>query len=354
MIKEFQETDQKLLEITRILRTLYYIEPINQKEEKEEFFKGKENPDFKYRDLEYDPDEIEQQLNEIRPPDNSPLSQIFIKLIDNLNLENNLIRNVGDSNIVKQASSIIHGLPSKNLVIEADKILKKLRIREYPETVPAKKIKEALEKELKKYNLEGWMINLTDKWLTSVNPSEKKINICKDRNFSESELKQLPIHEIGVHVLRAVNGYEQPLRIFAIGLPNYLSTEEGLSTYAEEITFNLSNNKMIDYASRVIAVDSALKGLSFRETFNRLKEYKLSDEFAWNVTIRAHSGGGYLKDHVYLEGYLKIKKFAENNGDFKTLFLGKIGLEDLPLIKELLNQGILKPAKQIPDFYNTI
>ncbi|GAG24501.1 unnamed protein product, partial [marine sediment metagenome] len=163
-------------------------------------------------------------------------------------------------------------------------------------------------------------------------------------------LRGLAIHEVGVHVLRAANGYRQPLKIFAIGLPTYLSTEEGLSMYFEEITGNTNNEMLRNYAARVVAVDSLLRDLTFRKTFEKLKSYNFSDEQAWNLTLRAFRGGGYIRDHVYLEGYIQVKDFAQKKGDFKALYVGKIGIKDLTLVKDLLKKGILREAKYIPKF----
>ncbi len=138
--------------------------------------------------------------------------------------------------------------------------------------------------------------------------------------------------------------------MFALGLPGYLSTEEGLAAYFEELTGNTDEEKMRDYAGRVIAVNSVCKNLSFREAYEKLRGYGFTEGKAWRLAIRAHRGGGYIKDHVYLKGYFQVKKFAEKNGDLKSLYVGKIGIQHLPLVKNLLKEGILKKPKYLPVF----
>ena len=196
----------------------------------------------------------------------------------------------------------------------------------------------------------NWSVELSDKRLTTVYPSERKITVCRDRTFAKIDSERLSVHEVGVHVLRYVNGYEQPLKIFALGLPGYLSTEEGLTSYFEELTGNASEETMRDYAARVIAVDSVCGDLDFKQTFERLKEYDLTNGQAWNLAVRVHRAGGYIKDHVYLDGNRKVKEFVEKEGDLHALYAGTIGIEDLPFVRKLTHEGILREPKYKPWF----
>jgi len=129
-----------------------------------------------------------------------------------------------------------------------------------------------------------------------------------------------------------------------------LPTEEGLTSYFEELTGNTSDEMMRDYAGRVIAVDSVCQDLTFKKTFERLKDHSFTDDQAWNLAVRAHRGGGYIKDHVYLEGLTIVKDFAAKGGDFKTLYVGKVGIDHLPLVEKLLEEGVLQEAKYLPKF----
>ena len=349
-LQALNSVDDALMNIAKYVKPLYYIEPINEEEQKSEFLSGKvKNPVFLYRDLEYDPDEFEKRLNSIEIPDDE-LGVIFEKRKKEILLENRIIKNRGDEDFVKEATIILYGFPNEQLVAYADDLLKRIPPEETEKTVPSERIKTVFEEALYEHGLIDWRVEFSDKRLTTVYPAEKKITVCRNRKFAKIDPERLKVHEIEVHVLRAANGYEQPLRIFAFGLPGYVSTEEGLASFFEELTGNTSKETMRDYAARVIAVDSVYKGLDFRQTFERLRSYGLSDDQAWNLTVRAHRAGGYIKDHIYLDGYRKVKKFAETIGDFKTLYVGKIGIEDLPLIKKYLDKGILKEAIYKPKF----
>ncbi len=350
-IREYNELDRTLIDLAKDIKPLYYLTPINDDAEKVKFFSNSQYvPNFKYRKLEYDASLVEGRLKSIRVPDDV-LGTIFAHRKKEILLMNEMMMNRDDKEFIKKASSSIYGTPSKKLVVLAKKILAKIPASELKKDVSATKVKKALKDALGDDNLTDWTIEYSSKRWTTVYPAEKKITICKTRKFASIDPKRLGVHEVGVHALRAANGHAQPLKIFATGLPGYLSTEEGLASYLEHKTGNTSPELMRDYAGRVIAVDSLCNGLSFRECFKILtKNYDLSDEHAWNLTVRAYRGGGYVKDHVYLEGYYKIKAFADTGGDLRMLYVGKFGIEDLPLVRELLDEGILKKPEHLPSF----
>lgn len=344
-----KEIDEVLLETGRLIK-LDYIWPVNEEEEKEKFLKGKiKNPKFLYRNLEYSPKKVEKKLAALRLPE-STLGRIYTEKIRRKLLSNKIAVKRGDENVVRETSIELHGVPAKRLVNYAETLLLKTPNVQYEKNVSSNRLKRAMEEALAAYCLDDWEVEATERKLASVYSTERKIKINRNGKFTENALKRLVVHEIEVHVLRAANGYRQPLKILALGLPGYLPTEEGLASYFEELTGNSDEEKMRDYAGRVVAVDSACKNLSFRKTYERLREYGFTEGKAWRLAIRVHRGGGYIKDHVYLAGYLKVKKFAEKNGDFKTLYIGKVSIENLPLVRKLLQQGVLKKAKYLPHF----
>ncbi|MDD5254318.1 MAG: DUF1704 domain-containing protein [Candidatus Nanoarchaeia archaeon] len=351
-LEDLESLDKKLIELGKNIRPLYYIEPQNREDQKMRFLAGNiKNPEFSYRSLEYDPEKVERELKSIEVSYEG-LGNIFMIKKINMVLMNNIIANRGNGEIVRSATILIHNTPDEKLVSYADGLLKKIPAQGAEKIISSDLIGMNLKEALEKYGILDWKIIFSDKELTAVNAARKEISICKTRLFSKIDPERLKVHEIGVHVLRAANGYEQPLGIFATGLPRYDSTEEGLTLYFENKTGSTNDELMRDYAARVIAVDSVCKGLDFRNTFDRLKSYDLTDDQAWNLAVRGHRGGGYIKDHIYLQGLLKIMDFERTDGDFKTLYIGKIGIEDLPLVRELIKEGTLKKAKYLPDFLN--
>lgn len=349
-IGALEAVDDALMEAAKELKSLYYAEPDNAAKEKEAFMsRANENPLFTYRVLEYNPGAVEDALAEIEIPE-TPLGNILGRNRRNALLENRVIANRGNQDVVRGATMQIHGVPDERLVKYAEDLLDTLPVEASVKDVPAYMVKEALERCLEGYGLNNWTVELAKKRLTTSNSRLKKISVCEDRLFSEMDVSRLPLHEVGVHVLRAVNGYEQPLGMFALGLPGYLSTEEGLASFFEEKTGNIDSETQRSYAGRVVAVDSIVRDFDFRTTYNRLRDYKFGEDEAWNLSLRAHRAGGYIKDHVYLQGLQKVGDFARDGGDIEKLYVGKVGLDDLPLVDELLGEGFLKSPKYLPDF----
>jgi uncharacterized protein (TIGR02421 family) len=349
-ISKLANADDTIVTCARTLRTLHYINPINEEEQREAFIKRKiRTPQFFYRDLRYNQQDILALLNSIEVPDDK-FGHIYLGKRREMLLENRVLVNRGNKEIVRVATKELYGSPDKDTLAYADELIKNVNTTEQTRNLSSEDVREAFKDYLIQKGLEDWRVKFSDKRQTTVYPQEKKITICRNRLFTNNEANRLKVHEIDVHALRASNGYEQPLKIFALGLPGFISTEEGLATYFEEQTNNLSQQTILGYAGRVIAVDTVCRDLDFNSTFDILKSKKFTDIQAWNLAIRAHRAGGYIKDHVYLQGYKKIREFAETNGDFKTLYIGKIGTEDIQLASQLLHSGVLKKAKHIPDF----
>ena len=177
----------------------------------------------------------------------------------------------------------------------------------------------------------------------NISPAEQTININSSEHFTNLDLERLKVHEIGVHYMRYFNAKKINVKLFQKGTSNYIETEEGLAVYFEELKGVLSNAQMHIYAGRVIGTYYALK-LSFYEVFHILKSYGFSNEIAFNITTRAKrnlsdtsKAGGFTKDYVYFNGYYRIKRYTKNH-DIKDLFFGKIKLEDVYLLRDLIDR----------------
>jgi len=136
-------------------------------------------------------------------------------------------------------------------------------------------------------------------------------------------------------------------------LGDYLTTEEGLAVYNQDRIQTLPLPKKYWPASSILGIVIALKG-SFAEVVNTLKAHGFSSERALRVAIKTKRGlcdtrkpGAFTKDAVYFRGRKLILSFLQNNGDLRDLYLGKINLEALPLVKKI--PGI-KPPLYLPDY----
>lgn len=151
-------------------------------------------------------------------------------------------------------------------------------------------------------------------------------------------------HEVGTHVVTYQNGARQPLTLLTIGLPGYDETQEGLAVLAEYLTGGLDPRRLRVLAARVVAVGRMLDGAGFLDIFESLRaEYGMPARTAWSIATRVVVGGGSVKDAIYLRGIARILEFLAEGGDLEVLFVGKLALDHVPLVQDLLDRDVLRP-----------
>lgn len=343
--------DRVLADISRTTFLVAFLNPTNLAEEEKAFFASKTyNPQFSYRAFGRE-DALRTRLNAVQVAERTALGQLFRDVKEHLLKEVDVIENIGKDSFTDIQ---LYGTPSRALVHKAYEILDHVP-RKPPAVKPyaASYVKAAFEKTLAQYGFAGWRIIIKPTVSrVAVSPSKRSMVIRENAKFSENDIKSLLVHEIGVHVLRAMNGYRQHYEIFGSdAIPGYLPTEEGLAALHEMKVNALSNNRQRRFAGRVVASHLALKG-SFREVFNELCKY-FTPKDAYALTLRVKRGlkdtsqvGGFIKDHVYLEGKLALEDFIAHGGNITPLYAGKIGLAQIDWVE----QGILQPPSYLPKF----
>lgn len=340
-----KEADQKLLEASSGLRLLAAVRPLNEAEEKTLFLADKKRlPQFLYK---RSTPRAFPGLAKLRIPDNALGRILEAQRRRLLKLESTL-RDPSRKEY-RDISREIYGSPSPPLISAALQILRRL-----PERPKAREtleeVKLCLEQALVEFGLQDWCVEYSPGDFTAARGLERKVMLTSVGPVVSGTGKRLAVHEVAVHALRAVNGFRQPLAIFGYGLPGYEKTEEGLATYAEVLTGTIDARVLRNYAARTVAVAGLEKGWDFRKTYQELRDLEQSPGQAWEATLRAHRGGGFIKDHIYLEGLLEIADFAHRGGDLRQLYMGKMGLAHLPLVTQALREGTLQPAARIPEF----
>jgi len=333
-------------ELHRISKKISFadLRPVNVDEEREKFFKNKDyNPQFVYTEPHYDLNIIRDKLRALEPSDDivgKILKGIILTYLHHIDL----IENRGTDNF-SAISRQIHGEPDARLVKKAKKLLY-LKIKPETKEYSTDEIIKKLRVAFVKY---GFHWTIEERYMVAsaaVELETKKLLVKKNTSFSSSFLRRIIVHEIGTHVMRSENGLNQPYKFFARGLPGYLMTEEGLAVFNEEQHDCLNNFVLKVYAGRVLSIHSALTN-SFADTYSLLRKY-FTMKTAWRLTLRAKRGlkdttqpGAFTKDIAYLKGYVKVKKFVENQGDINRLYYGKIGLQHLNLIEQI--PGLIHP-----------
>ncbi|MGK0209148.1 MAG: hypothetical protein ACI83O_000415, partial [Patescibacteria group bacterium] len=238
-LAQLQKIDQELTALRGSMNVLDYLTPLNKNEEGRKFFaddKKEYNPEFTYKEIDYDPDEFENNMINIEIP-KTELGDLLEKRRQNIILESRMIQSRGYKEKMIQLCKRMYKLPSEALVKYAIEILENTQAVKSDLITPARIVKKAVEQTFEKYEMNDWrVIEDSNRITTQVSVENKAVYINPQRLFTKKDPLRLGVHEIGVHALRAKNGAEQPLSIFERGLPGYLPTEEGLATYAEEIT----------------------------------------------------------------------------------------------------------------------
>ena len=337
--------DEKLLQFRTEVEE--FLESKNLISKKEEFLRSKIEP--KLDDFIQDNSFAKDRLKELENMDISDdeIGDMLQKIKNFLIIQYEIISQRGTKEVIK-LSKQLNDAPSRELVEKAKQILEKNEHIEKEYIIKPVELKAYLENVFLEYGLNDWKIELSEKDITLDDAPNKRILISKNRVFPKGDDKRLAVHEIGVHTLRCVNGLNQPLKNLGLGVPGYLATEEGLAALSEELSGCSDYELLRNYAGRVIAVNSIIKNYSFTQTFELLQSHGFNDNTAWTLSVRAHRGGGYIKDHVYLKGYYEVKEFYENGGDLTDLYVGKIALEDLKWAKEMVDKGFLKKPYILP------
>lgn len=341
------EADEKLFEIWSQFD--FNIDPINAQKEKSKFFSNKDySPQFTYNE-EPILTQFKKDLQNIKA-DNSWIGKLINQRREIILKKIALLLNRKAENVTKNSIDIF-GKPDKKLVALAYKELKlkdELEIKNLSDRDAAKIVRRALTE-----NNLNWRVIIRQDMSAhaKVDAAEKIIYIKKAEKFSNHAVERLIIHEVLSHIFRMENSQRQKYKLFQVGFPNYLETEEGLAAYNEEqFEYLLQNRLRRLYAGRVIAVHLALEK-SFPAVFAELSKY-FHEQDAWTLTVRAKRGlhdtsktGGFTKDYLYFSGKLKVKEYLKKNpkDGLSNLYKGRIGVKHIDAIKDNLKGEIKEP-----------
>jgi uncharacterized protein (TIGR02421 family) len=354
------ETDKKIFDIaTEVEKNfLNYINPINSQKQKEMFFESikkhsYEEPYFEYlkRDSNTLSKEEEQLRTAIKEMKNSPAEKHLKEKAENLILEINLLKNVNTDKFCN-SSKKSYDKPSTKVVKMAEEAIK-VKIKPEKDALSAEEMKIMLEKYLTPLK-SGFSVTIEEHMSAKAaeHLAERKVKLNKNALFCKNDAKRLFVHEVETHAYRYLNGMLQPIKCLSFGSGGeYMRTEEGLAVFNEKKSGVFSPQNEKTYAGRVVAVNYALSH-SFFETFEYLKNFFLEDE-AYTLTQRVKRGvpyskkGAFTKDYSYYAGAKEIENYAQNEKLTKELYIGKISVTDMGLVKKI--SGIVEP-KWLPSY----
>jgi uncharacterized protein (TIGR02421 family) len=359
------EADRHISMASGNLRVLRYINPANSSDIAKAYITRektpKNNPKYRYRELDFDPEHTKVELLNL-PIVDSELGRIYRAKRDEVFNTICMLESRNTPEFLDR-SRLLFGTAEKKTVQKAEEWLKLEAEPEDPNQFDAREAKAKLDAIVRK---QRFLCSVrVRKYLSSdAAAGELSVALRKGATYSQGDIASLAVHEVETHVLRTRNGEMQPFRaLFFHGFPRfdspasgYLATEEGLATFNEDLAGVLSVRRKRLLAGRAKAVFLMDKEeLSFADIFHTLtQQHKFTKAEAYAICERVFRGGGYTKDHIYFHGFELVKQLWETSPeDFEILYMGKLGVAHIPIVKRLYKngQGILYPARYMPLFF---
>lgn len=357
--KALLSVDKKLYKIAKGFELLEFVNPTNMEQERRKFFKSGADkiPEFRYRPIEIDALGLKRQLLGIPVEDIKDVDiqrmyrdtiQAYIDKID-------MLSTLGTEKFLYNSLRYF-GEPSDN---EVDNARFLLYCPPFEDTVEEKNmgIKEATDffNELGDSYGFQFKIKVSDNVVSpaTVLNSRKTVLLKRGAKFSERSLKSLGHHEIGVHMVTTMNSNIQSLKLFNLGLPRNTLTQEGLAVFSELMSGSFRFVRMRELGYRVFAVRSVVKGESFPETYELLtRELGMDENLSFNLSTRVHRGGGFTKEHLYLEGFKQIINLHKSGKSLDNLLIGKTSLAYKDTIDEMVERGLVSKPKYLTEPFN--
>lgn len=203
-------------------------------------------------------------------------------------------------------------------------------------------------------------VMISDGMVADAAAGADSIKLRQHAMFSDRDLRYLEVHEGWVHVGTTLNGAMQPNCFFlSKGSPSSSVIQEGLAVITEIVTFSSYPGRMLKITNRVIALDKVTQGADFLDIYRYFIDCGLTEEDSYNQTVRVFrgstpTGGPFTKDLSYAKGFVLIYNYIrfaigqKRVDSIPLLFTGKLILDDLPLLGELRERGILTNPVYLP------
>lgn len=252
----------------------------------------------------------------------------------------------------------LFGRPPRDIVQDAEDILSLPRHPEQRD-LGAEEVKVMLEQylDLLRKSNPGFdcEVVMAPHMSSNMYVRENRIHIKEGARYSRMAAECDKHHEIEAHILTYLNGLQQPLGLLRVGLRGTMAFQESLGVFTEIASGVMAPERVNSLCSRVVAVDSMVRGMEFFDLFDRLVgEFGFDQEFAYSVCQRVFRAGGLTKDWVYLAEVGGILRYWATGGDLAVLLLGKVNLEEAETVARLLEEGVLTPPRFLPLYLGKI
>ncbi len=227
---------------------------------------------------------------------------------------------------------------------------------------------ELLKHRLTHYFTQGEVnVILSDGIVSDASAGGDSIKLNSHSYFSHRDLQVLEVHEGWVHVGTTLNGRKQPYATWlSVGSPRITAVQEGLAVLIETLTFSSFPGRARRISDRVMAIDMAERGADFLEVYRHFVERGLSEGDSYKIAQRVFRGGQvaggscFTKDLSYAKGLVETVNFIRSAITagvpeiLPMLFVGKVALEDLPILYEYSLEGLIQMPTYLPALFRDL
>ena len=236
------------------------------------------------------------------------------------------------------------------------------------QNVKAEVVVNKLNRRLAKYFGEQKVhVKIDDGILSDAAAGSDYIKIRRGAVFRERDIDIFEVHEGWVHVGTTLNGLHQTYgKWLAKGPPCTTSIQEGLAFLMEVFTFVCLPERALRINNRLIVCDMAENGANILDVIDYFRSLGQSDEEALSNAQRIFRGapldGGhpFTKDLSYCKGFIQVYNAIRTlvrigkSEMIPFLFSGKLTLEDLPIIFEMHQEGLIDRPKYLPKQFSDL
>ena len=374
LLKEFSLAIVRAQAPIRILSALNWPDSVQ-----EDFFRRgtTELPHFHYPPLKFDPGHRILGFQDIRSrlDGHDPLQRILIETCDSYILCVKMLQHIGTADFYKYSRDL-YGT-SNDLFMDGrttnlelarhfDRVLTGFASCDMgppPKArYTAEQAAEILDRRMRRYFRNHEVkVEVSSNLTANAAAGASTIKIKRGKMFSHRALEQLEHHEGYVHVGTTLNGrHQKVLKFLGKGAPRTTRYQEGLAVFGEFMSQTMDFERLRSLTDRIIGIEMAEQGADFIDLYRYFVEKGHSDEQSFDNARRVMRGGlmggsaPFTKDICYLDGLIRVWNFMrvsikQQRPDFvRLLFVGKLTLDDIPVLAEQSRAGLVDPPQYLP------
>ncbi len=239
---------------------------------------------------------------------------------------------------------------------------------EYPRTLSAEQCVHLLNRGFEQYFHDHHVhARLDDGVVSDAAAGADYVKVKRGVQFSTRDVEILEVHEGWVHVGTTLNGqYQRIATWLAKGPPCTTSVQEGLAVLMELITFVTLPVRAKKLNNRILAIDKAEDGA---DLFDIIEFYRTEGYSEPECIVNAQrvfrggvvkGGAPFTKDISYCKGFVSNYNFLRSCIRFARpelipfIFVGKVTLEDIPVLYQKWKEGVVDPPKYVPRHFRDL